>query len=129
MVAATPASNYRRTGDLLKGKTGEESKYSMRKRLEVKRGLGGDEFELLPSSNDGAPARDWSSLAAQNARVSWGKDREGLGLFIGEVSWKRGNKIRHFWLDPIGTETRLRVQISWHGRTELSDDMWVPAVM
>jgi hypothetical protein len=69
----------------------------MRKRLGAKRWLGGDEFELLPSSNGGAPARDWSSLAAKKARVSWGKDRGGLGLIIGEVSWKRGNK--------IGTET------------------------
>jgi hypothetical protein len=101
----------------------------MRKRLGAKRGLGCDEFELLPSSNGGAPARDWSSLAAQKARVSWGNDRGGLGLFIGEVSWKRGNKIRRFWLDPIGTERRVRVQISWNERTELSDDMWVLAVI
>jgi hypothetical protein len=47
----------------------------MRKSLEAKGGLGGDEFELLPSSKSGAPVRDWSSLAAQKARVSWGKDR------------------------------------------------------
>jgi hypothetical protein len=33
----------------------------MRKRLGAKGGLGGDEFELLPSSNGGAPVRDWSS--------------------------------------------------------------------
>jgi hypothetical protein len=70
---------------------GEEGQYSMRKRLGAQRGLGGDEFELLPTSNGGAPARDWSSLAAQKARVWWGKDRGGLGLF-GEVSWKRGTK-------------------------------------
>jgi hypothetical protein len=33
----------------------------MRKRLGAKGGLRGDKFELLPSSNGGAPARDWSS--------------------------------------------------------------------
>jgi hypothetical protein len=36
----------------------------MRKSLGAKRGVRGNEFELLPSSNGGAPARDWSSLAA-----------------------------------------------------------------
>jgi hypothetical protein len=53
----------------------------MRKRLGAKGGLWGDEFELLPSSNGGAPVRDWSSLAAQKARLSGG-DRRGLGVFI-----------------------------------------------
>jgi hypothetical protein len=100
----------------------------MRKGLEAKGGLGGDEFELLPSSNGGALARDWSSLAAQKARVSGRKDKGGLGLFIGEVSWKKGNEIQHFRLDWIGSETRLCVQISWNKRTELNDDMWVPAI-
>jgi hypothetical protein len=84
----------------------------MRKRLGSKRGLGGDEFELLPSSNGGAPARDWSNLAAQKARVSWGKDRGGLGIFIGEVSWKRGNKIGRFWLDGIYTVRRRRAELT-----------------
>jgi hypothetical protein len=37
----------------------------MEKRIGIKGGLGEDEFELLPSSNGGAPARDWSILAAQ----------------------------------------------------------------
>jgi hypothetical protein len=68
----------------------------MRKRLGAKGGLEGDEFELLPSSNDGAPTRDWSSLAAQKVRVSWGKDRGGLGVFIGGVSWKRATKFGVF---------------------------------
>jgi hypothetical protein len=66
----TPASNCSRLGNLCMGKIGEKGRYSMRKRLEAKGGLGGDEFELLPSSNGGAPARDWSSLAAQKATVS-----------------------------------------------------------
>jgi hypothetical protein len=82
----------------------------MRKMLGAKRGL--DEFELLPSSNGGAPARDWSSLAAQKARVSWGKDRGGLGLFIGGVSWKRGNKIGRFWLDGIYTVRHRRAELT-----------------
>jgi hypothetical protein len=55
------------------GKTGEEELYNMGKILATKGGLGGDKFELLPSSNGGASARDWSSLAAQKARVSGGK--------------------------------------------------------
>jgi hypothetical protein len=74
------------------GKTGEKGLYNMGKRLGTKGGLGRDEFELLLSSNDGAPARDWSILAAQKVRVSTGKDRGDLGLFIGEVLWKRGKK-------------------------------------
>jgi hypothetical protein len=68
----TPASNCGRPGDLRMGKTGEKGLYNMGKRLGTKGGLEGDEFELLPSSNGGAPARDWSSLAAQKARVSGG---------------------------------------------------------
>jgi hypothetical protein len=55
------------------GKIGEKGRYSMTKRLGAKGGLRGDEFELLPSSNGGALARDWSSLAAQKARVLGGK--------------------------------------------------------
>jgi hypothetical protein len=67
------------------GKTGEEGLYNMGKRLGTKRGLGGDEFELLLSSNGGALARDWSSLAAQKARVSWGKIEGGLGVQNPEI--------------------------------------------
>jgi hypothetical protein len=52
------------------GKNGEEGRYSMERRIGIKEGLGGDEFELLPSSNGGAPMRDWGSQAAQKARVS-----------------------------------------------------------
>jgi hypothetical protein len=63
----------------------------MRKRLGAKRGLGGEEFELLPSSNGGAPTRDWSSLAAQKVRVSRGKDRGGRGIFIGQKSGAKRN--------------------------------------
>jgi hypothetical protein len=78
----------------------------MRKRLGAKGGLGGNEFELLPSSNGDAPARDWSSLAAHKVRVSWGKDRGDLGIFIGGVSWKRGNEIQRFRRDRIGSREK-----------------------
>jgi hypothetical protein len=96
----------------------------MRKRLGAKGGLGGNEFELLPSSNGGAPARDWSSLAAHKVRVSWGKDRGDLGVFIGGVSWKRGNEIRHFWRDRIGS--REKTYAPRKLLPDLSDDVWVP---
>jgi hypothetical protein len=48
----------------------------MRKRLGAKGGLGGDEFELLPSSNGGIPVRDWSSLAAKKLGFRGGKIEE-----------------------------------------------------
>jgi hypothetical protein len=92
----TPESNCGCPGDLRMGKTGEEGLYNMGKRLGTKGGLGGDEFELLLSSNGGALARDWSSLAAQKARVSWGKIEGGLGVFIGYFFGKRATKSGDF---------------------------------
>jgi hypothetical protein len=67
----------------------------MRKILGAKGGLGGDEFELLPSSNGGAPARDWSSLAAQKLGFRGEKWRR-LGAIYRILFLKKGNKIRRF---------------------------------
>jgi hypothetical protein len=63
----TLAGNCGHLSNLRMGKTGEKGRYIMRKRLGAKGGLGGDEFEVLLSSNGGAPVRDWSSLAAQKS--------------------------------------------------------------